>query len=622
MRLVHVVRQFHPAVGGLEGVVWELATRQSTCGHAVRVVTLDRIFNAPHAESLAPRETAAGIEIVRIPYVGSTRYPVAPSVLRHIRDADVVHVHGIDFFFDYLAWTAPLHRRKLVVSTHGGFFHTGQSARLKRLYFATVTRLSLSRYAGVAAVSIGDDRLFTRIRSRGTTLIENGVNVERYADASAKAPMKTMIAVGRLSGNKRLDRVIAFAAALHRRDPQWRLKIVGRPWDLSVADLVRLAEQAGIGDAVEVHASLSDAEVRILIGSCSVFVSASAYEGFGLAAVEALSAGLYPVLSGILPFRHLVARSNVGMVVDFAEPDAAAEDFLDRWADVVADHGRWRKAAMNAALDYDWERVSTKYEALYESALGTRVRSILDVMVRVSTFGEAVDALDRRFAQGVSAIVVFANAHTLNTTASDREARSALQRSIVFNDGIGVDIASRILYGKWFPENMNGTDFIPNYLRQTRNRYRIYLLGGQAGIAERAAAHIMNITPHHEIVGWCHGYGTTEDPTATTERIRRSGADVLLVAMGNPKQELWLLEHLAETGCRLGFGVGALFDFMAGAVPRAPPWMRAARIEWAYRLMHEPGRLWRRYLVGMPSFLIKVAAQWCVGARISGGALE
>jgi exopolysaccharide biosynthesis WecB/TagA/CpsF family protein len=142
----------------------------------------------------------------------------------------------------------------------------------------------------------------------------------------------------------------------------------------------------------------------------------------------------------------------------------------------------------------------------------------------------------------------------------------------------------------------------------------------QPGIAERAAEHFSRIAPQHQIAGCCHGY--VEDTTAIVEKIRRSGADVLLVAMGNPKQELWLLDHLAETGCRLGFGVGALFDFMAGTVPRAPPWMRTARIEWAYRLMQEPGRLWRRYLVGMPTFLIRVAGQWCVGARISNQALE
>src|SRR5438552_1433230 len=84
-------------------------------GHVVRVVTLNRRFDAPPGEGLVARETMAGIEVVRVPYFGSRRYPVAGSVIKHIKDADIVHVHGLDFFFDYLALTALWHRRKLVV---------------------------------------------------------------------------------------------------------------------------------------------------------------------------------------------------------------------------------------------------------------------------------------------------------------------------------------------------------------------------------------------------------------------------------------------------------------------------------------------------------------------------
>jgi len=124
MRITHVVRQFHPAIGGMENVVENLASAQRAKGHQVRIVTLDRVFNAAKPHRLPAHEWFNGFEIVRVPYFGSKRYPIALSALRHVRDADIVHVHGVDFFLDYLAWTAPFHRRKLVVSTHGGFFHT------------------------------------------------------------------------------------------------------------------------------------------------------------------------------------------------------------------------------------------------------------------------------------------------------------------------------------------------------------------------------------------------------------------------------------------------------------------------------------------------------------------
>ena len=622
MRIVHIVRQFHPAVGGLENVVWELASKQVESGHSVRVVTLDRVFDARTSCRLPRHEILAGIEIVRIPFFGSKRYLIALSVIRHIRDADIAHVHGLDFFFDYLAVTVPLHRRKLVVSTHGGFFHTPFAATLKRIYFSTVTRYSLSHYAGVATVSVADDRLFKTIRSRGISLLENGVNIDKYADASARAPTKNMIAVGRFSSNKRLDRVIAFVAALRRRDPEWRLKLVGRPWDVAAKDLVELAARAGIGDAVTVVASPPNDEIRRLMEDCSVAVSASEYEGFGLVAVEAMSAGLFPVLSDILPFRRLVERSGIGVTMDFTDAEQAAERFLAAWESVAADWENQRRASMTASSAYGWTTVNEQYEAFYHSALGTRVRSILDVGIGVSTFPEAVDLLDARFHHGDPASVIFANAHTLNMMREDQRVRAVLRNSIVFNDGIGIDIASRVLFGKGFPENLNGTDFVPRYLAATKNRYRIFLLGAKPGIAERAAEQLAKVAPQHQIAGSCHGYMAPQDANHIIDEIRASLSDVVLVAMGNPEQELWLMEHLAETGCRLGFGVGALFDFMAGAVPRAPGWMRAARLEWLYRMAQEPRRLWRRYLLGMPVFLFRVAGQWLTGARVSSAVHE
>jgi alpha-1,3-mannosyltransferase len=86
--------------------------------------------------------------------------------------------------------------------------------------------------------------------------------------------------------------------------------------------------------------------------------------------------------------------------------------------------------------------------------------------------------------------------------------------------------------------------------------------------------------------------------------------------MGNPEQELWLRTNFSATGCRLGFAVGALFDFMAGEAQRAPAWVRTARFEWIYRLAQEPRRLWRRYVLGNPVFMLRVLSQWWRGARV------
>ena len=618
MFIVHVVRQFHPGRGGLESVVLELASAQVKSGHRVRVVTLDRLFQAADRQRLAATDTHDGIEIVRIPYFGSTRYPIAFSALRHIEGADVVHVHAIDFFFDYLAWTKPIHGRTLVVSTHGGFFHTAYAARLKRLWFGTVTRLSMKFYAGVAAVSAFDFEQFRAIRPKGMLCIENGANLSKFRDASAGTLRKSIVSFGRFAKNKRIDLLVGLLRELRRHDPEWTLTIAGRPGDLSAENIAALAEGAGLGGAVQIVASPTDATLKTLLRDCSFVASASEYEGFGVAAIEGMSSGLLPILSDIPPFHRLTARTGLGLILDYSDPEKSAQALLQALPRIAVDYGAQRAACMQAASAYDWPRVCEDYAALYDAATGTAVKTVLDVPIQARSFDEAVDLIDDRYERGEPAAVAFANAHALNVAAENRDFRQALQQTLVFNDGIGLDIASKILYGAPFRDNLNGTDFVPNYLTRTRHRFRIFLLGAQPGIAERAAPRLSSLCPQHEIVGCQHGHFDGGEESEIVARIRKSKADVVLVAMGNPKQELFIHGRLAETGCVLGFGVGALFDFLAGNVPRATPWVQRWRLEWVYRLIQEPRRLARRYLVGNPLFLLRILSQWWCGSRVSG----
>ena len=445
------------------------------------------------------RETLDGIEIVRIAYFGSSRYPLAFSVLRHVKDADLVHVHAIDFFFDYLAWTKPLHGRKLVVSTHGGFFHTKYASLLKRVWFQTVTRLSLKFYAGVAAVSASDFERFSSIRSNGMVCIENGANVSTFRDAAADHFQKSILSLGRFAKNKRIDLLIEFARALRRYDSEWRLTLAGRPGDLQTDEVSALVENAGLSDAIDVVASPTDETVKALMRNSSFVASSSEYEGFGVAAVEGMSAGLFPLLSEIPPFRRLIARTGLGINIDYSSPDAGARRLLQSLPEIASSYAARRAACMQAAKAYDWPGVCEEYSKLYNAAIGATVRTILDVPVQVQTFDDAVDRIDERYARREPGAIAFANAHTLNVAAESAEFRRALQASLVFNDGIGVDIASRLLYGSPFPENLNGTDFGPNYLRATRHRYRIFLLGAKPGTAERAAQRLASMCPQHAV---------------------------------------------------------------------------------------------------------------------------
>ncbi|MDG2524683.1 WecB/TagA/CpsF family glycosyltransferase [Stenotrophomonas sp. HITSZ_GD] len=165
----------------------------------------------------------------------------------------------------------------------------------------------------------------------------------------------------------------------------------------------------------------------------------------------------------------------------------------------------------------------------------------------------------------------------------------------IVNDGIGMDLAARWLHGRRFAGNLNGTDLIPYLCRHASRPLRFFLLGGKPGVAE-AAARALREQHGQIVVGVCDGYaGRREAGDALPALIEDSGADVLLVAFGNPLQEQWILDHAPRLRTPLVFGVGALLDFLSGNARRAPQWVRRFHLEWLYRLAHEPRRLLKRY---------------------------
>ena len=126
------------------------------------------------------------------------------------------------------------------------------------------------------------------------------------------------------------------------------------------------------------------------------------------------------------------------------------------------------------------------------------------------------------------------------------------------------------------------------------------------GVVERfSRAH-----PGLRVAGWRNGYCESSETAAVADQIRRSGADVLFVAMGSPAQEYWIAANLERTRVRFAMGVGGSFDHLSGRRQRAPRWMQRAGLEWLYRLLREPRRLWRRYLLGNAQFIRLVIRQW------------
>lgn len=236
-----------------------------------------------------------------------------------------------------------------------------------------------------------------------------------------------------------------------------------------------------------------------------------------------------------------------------------------------------------------------------DEALSTR--TLLGVDFHAVPAERAVALLDAHIRHRVPIKVAFANAHTLNTAAINRRYREVLGRFAVFNDGVGVDLASRLHFGKRFPDNLNGTDFIPAYLEHSERDLRVFLLGARPHVVRQAFETARARFTRHEWVGYHDGYFAFGEEAELLATLRQQRVDLLLVAMGNPLQELWIDRCAAASRATACVGVGALFDFLSGEVNRAPAWVRTLRMEWTYRLLLEPGRMWRRYLIGNASFL-------------------
>jgi N-acetylglucosaminyldiphosphoundecaprenol N-acetyl-beta-D-mannosaminyltransferase len=232
---------------------------------------------------------------------------------------------------------------------------------------------------------------------------------------------------------------------------------------------------------------------------------------------------------------------------------------------------------------------------------------IMGVPLAALTPDAALAETERLYEAGTPAALYHANAHTLNLAHSDPSYAEVLRRgALVLNDGKGMLLAARLV-GRRFPADLNGNFFTPLLLGLAADRgWPVYFLGAKPGVAAAAAVLAEDRHPGLKVVGAHDGYVTPATEADVISEIKSSGAALLLVGMGNPYQERWLDRCLPATEARLGAGVGAFFDFQTGHVARAPGWMNRIGLEWLYRLGKEPGRLWRRYVVGNPLFVARV----------------
>ncbi len=221
------------------------------------------------------------------------------------------------------------------------------------------------------------------------------------------------------------------------------------------------------------------------------------------------------------------------------------------------------------------------------------------------SMAQAMDCFEELINKDGLSIVVTANPEILNEATKNKELAEVINNAdLVTPDGMSLVLLSKVKRDP-FEERVTGIDFAFAALKRTAELGKsVFLLGGKPGVADMAAENLKKMIPGLNIAGTNDGYFKPEQDLDIVAKVNESGADFLLVAMGAPRQELFLARHKAELKANVGVGIGGSLDVWSGNTQRAPEFYQKHNIEWLYRLKTEPQRFGR--MAKIPVFMLKV----------------
>ena len=233
---------------------------------------------------------------------------------------------------------------------------------------------------------------------------------------------------------------------------------------------------------------------------------------------------------------------------------------------------------------------------------------VLGCKISMANAQAAMEAITDRIKSGEGGYVCFSNVHTVVTSKNDASLRDSTNDSFLsLPDGKPLSVYAN-LKGYADVKQVAGPDFMPYFLKSAKG-IKHYFYGSTPEALEKLVTNFSELYPQAIIVG---AYSppfrelTAAESEKNIENITKSGADVIWIGLGAPKQEYWMTEHWQQLKPAILMGVGAAFDFHAGIKSRAPEWMRRNGLEWFHRLCSEPGRLWKRYLITNTKFVFYI----------------
>jgi alpha-1,3-mannosyltransferase len=375
LRILHICRRYLPLTGGTEKYVHDLATAQAAAGHAVTILTLDRDV-VGSARGLPAREEMGGLSVVRVPGRGGAQFAFSfrpDLVWREIARHDVVHVHDLRFALATAVVGAALARRPRIFHTHGLIFHSGGGSRIKhlavRLYFGPVLRLGAVR---IVASSESDRALLLTDASylaRRTVTCQNAIPLAPLLVLKRRSIPGRVISIGRIVANKALVDLVR--AMVRVQDTNWSLVLAGQPDPEELTRLHTVIEELNIRDRVDFVLGFPEAELPRLLESATLAAFPSKGEGFGIALLEAMAAGV-PVLANRIPAHaELLDGDLADRLIAFADANEAASMIRQTLRanpdelDGLSDRLRAR------AADYDIARLMAQIDQIYHR-LGVR----------------------------------------------------------------------------------------------------------------------------------------------------------------------------------------------------------------------------------------------------------
>jgi N-acetylglucosaminyldiphosphoundecaprenol N-acetyl-beta-D-mannosaminyltransferase len=256
----------------------------------------------------------------------------------------------------------------------------------------------------------------------------------------------------------------------------------------------------------------------------------------------------------------------------------------------------WRLVSLVLLLD----RIEHKSVAHGETI------DVLGIPLRIQTFDEVVSRVERLVGDGRSHYITTPDALSILRTLNDERYRQVvLQADFCVPDGAGVVWAADVLHESPLLERIPGVELVDKLAALAeRKGWGLYLLGSRPDVLPAAIETLRRRHPALRIVGARHGFFRPDEEAGILEEINRLQPELVLVAMGVPKQEFWIADNIGRLQCSLMMGVGGTFDVLAGTAIRAPLWLRSVGLEWLYRVAREPHRLGR--IVSLPLFVKEV----------------